>query len=212
VGKVVEKIHLSRNENRILSVQNKLQKGFTKWEIPSIVGLILTELIIEAIKRKSSLYMALMDARKAFDVLWHLDLLREMNKSGFEGDNWRFYENWYTDLTSKIKWNGLLSYKIVEKQGVRQVGIWSPSAYKLYVNSLLDIFEEKQIGMHIGPIFCGIPTVTDDITLISNDPHELQTMLDIQSHHSNKLRYQISEQKSVILVFNDNDSNTWYLR
>ena len=36
-------------------------------------------------------------------------------------------------------------------------------------------------------------------------------MLDIHSHHSNKLRYQISEQKSVILVFNDNDSNTWYL-
>jgi hypothetical protein len=40
---------------------------------------------------------------------------------------------------------------------------------------------------------------------------ELQTMLDIQSHHSNKLRYQINEQKSVILVFNDDDSNTWYL-
>jgi hypothetical protein len=36
-------------------------------------------------------------------------------------------------------------------------------------------------------------------------------MLDIQSHHSNKLRYQINEQKSVILVFNDDDSNTWYL-
>ena len=80
-----------------------------------------------------------------------------------------------------------------------------------YVNSLLDIFEENQIGMHIGTIFCGIPTVADDVTLISNDPHELQTMLDIHSHHSNKLRYQISEQKSVILVFNDNDSNTWYL-
>jgi hypothetical protein len=130
-----------------------------------------------------------MDVRKAFDVLWHLGLLREMNKAGFEGDNWRFFENWYTDLTSKIKWNELLSHKIVEKQGLRQGGIWTPSAYKLYVNSLLDIFEENQIGMHIGPIFCGIPRVhvADDVTLISNDPRELQTMLDIQSHHSNKL-------------------------
>ena len=66
--------------------------------------------------------------------------------------------------------------------------------------------------IHIEPIFCGIPTLADDVTLISNDPHELLTMLDIQSHHSNKLRYQINEQKSVILVFNDDDSNTWYLR
>jgi hypothetical protein len=43
--------------------------------------------------------------------------------------------------------------------------------------------------MHIGPIFYGIPRVhvADDVTLISNDPRELQTMLDIQSHHSNKL-------------------------
>ena len=117
-----------------------MQKGFTKGEIPSIVGLILTELIIEAIKRKSSLYIALMDARKAFDVLLHLGLLREMNKAGFEGDNWRFFENWYTDLTSKIKWNGLLSHKIVEKQSARQGGIWLPSAYELYVNSLQDMF------------------------------------------------------------------------
>ena len=72
---------------------------------------------------------------------------------------------------------------------MRQGGIWSPSAYKLYVNSLLDVFEENQIGMHIGSIFCGIPRVhvADDVTLISNDPRELQTMLDIQSHHSNKL-------------------------
>ena len=29
-----------------------------------------------------------MDVRKAFDVLWHLGLLREMNKARFEGDNW----------------------------------------------------------------------------------------------------------------------------
>ena len=72
---------------------------------------------------------------------------------------------------------------------MRRGGIWSLPAYKLYVNSLLDIFEENQIGMHIGPIFCGIPRVhvADDVTLISNDPRELQTMLDIQSHHSNKL-------------------------
>ena len=48
-----------------------------------------------------------MDARKAFDVLCHLGLLREMNKAGFERDSWRFFLNWCTDLTSKIKWNGL---------------------------------------------------------------------------------------------------------
>ncbi|VDI60447.1 Hypothetical predicted protein [Mytilus galloprovincialis] len=152
---------------------------------------------MEAKKRKSSLYIALMDARKAFDILWHLGLLREMHKTGLEGNNWLFFENWYTELTSKVKWKGELSHQIIEQQGVRQGGIWSPSAYKIFVNSLLTTFEENQIGATIGSIYCGIPTVADDVTLITTDPYELQTMLDIQSSFANKNRYEISEQKSV---------------
>jgi hypothetical protein len=37
----------------------------------------------------------------------------------------------------------------------------------------------------IGSIFCGVPTVADDVTLIANDPHDLQTMLSIQMDHAN---------------------------
>ncbi|CAC5364281.1 unnamed protein product [Mytilus coruscus] len=137
VGKVVEKIHLSRNEDKILVKQSNLQKGFIKGESPCIAALIITELIIEAKKKKSSLYIALMDERKAFDILWHLGLLREMHKTGLEGNNWLFFENWYTELTSKVKWKGEFSHQIIEQQGERQGSIWSPSAHKLFVNSLL---------------------------------------------------------------------------
>jgi hypothetical protein len=45
-----------------------------------------------------------------------------------------------------------------EKQGVRQGGVWSPTAYKVFINSLLKIYEENKIGCHIGSIFCGVPT------------------------------------------------------
>ncbi|CAC5410976.1 unnamed protein product [Mytilus coruscus] len=190
VGKVVEKIHLSRNEDKILVRQSNLQKGFTKGESPCIAALIITELIIEAKERKSSLYIALMDARKVFDILWHLGLLGEMHKTVLEGNNWLFFENWYTELTSKVKWKGELSHQIIEQQGVRKGGIWSPSAYKLFANSLLTTFKENQIGAIIGSIYCGKPTVADDVTLITTDPYELQTMLDIQSRFANKNRNQ----------------------
>ncbi|CAC5358344.1 unnamed protein product [Mytilus coruscus] len=106
---------------------------------------------------------------------------------------------------------GELSHQIVEQQGVRQGGIWSPSAYKLFINSLLTTFEENQIGATIGSIYCGIPTVADDVTLITTDPYELQTMLDIQSRYANKNRYEISEQKSVVLAINDTSECTWHL-
>ncbi|XP_071170832.1 uncharacterized protein [Mytilus edulis] len=134
-----------------------------------------------------------------------------MHKTGLEGNNWLFFENWYTELTSKVKWKGELSHQIIEQQGVRQGGIWSPSAYKIFVNSLLTTFEENQIGATIGSIYCGIPTVADDVTLITTDPYELQTMLDIQSSFANKNRYEISEQKSVVLTFNDSSECNWHL-
>ena len=54
IGKVIEKIHLTRNSNAITEQQNKLQKGFTQGEMPIIAALILSELIAEA--KSSDIY------------------------------------------------------------------------------------------------------------------------------------------------------------
>ncbi|XP_033739065.1 uncharacterized protein LOC117326426 [Pecten maximus] len=106
IGKVIEKIHLQHNNSLILKQQSKLQKGFTKNEMPTAAALILTELITEANKTRSPLYVALMDAKKAFDILWHAGLLREMYNFGLTGDNWTFFKNWYEDVTSRINGKG----------------------------------------------------------------------------------------------------------
>jgi hypothetical protein len=74
------------------------------------------------------------------------------------------------------------------KESVRVDGVWSPAAYKIFINSLLTTYETEKLGARIGSIFCGVPTVADDVTLVSFDPFELQTMLDTQMSHTNKLR------------------------
>lgn len=71
--------------------QNKLQKGFTRGEMPITGGLILSELMADARNSKTLLYIAFMDARKAFDVVGHNCLFRDMYKFGIEGDNWLFF-------------------------------------------------------------------------------------------------------------------------
>ena len=80
-----------------------------------------------------------------------------------------------------------------KKNGVRQGGVWSPTAYKIFINPLLDTLERNQLGAYLGIHYCGTPTVADDVTLISNDPYELQSMIDIQTSHANSKRYLISE-------------------
>ena len=89
-------------------------------------------------------------------------------------------------MQTKIKWQGQHSRTLHERQGGRQGGVWSPAAYKIFINSLLTTYVTEKLGARIGSIFCGVPTVADDVTLVSFDPFELQTMLDTQMSHANK--------------------------
>jgi len=110
---------LSRNQKNIREIQSRLQKGFTAGECPSIAGLIITELKIEAKENKKPIIIALTDAQKAFDIVWHAGLMREMNKIGMSDDNWLLFQQWYKNLSSKIKWQGMMSRTITEEQGFR---------------------------------------------------------------------------------------------
>ncbi|VDI51592.1 Hypothetical predicted protein [Mytilus galloprovincialis] len=211
IGKTIEKLHLSRNKSSIKNQQSRLQKGFTEGESPTVAGLVVTELRIEAKEKRLPIYIGLTDAKKAFDIVWHAGLFREMHKMNISGDNWLLFRAWYEDLTTKVKWEGNFSRGFKEKQGVRQGGVWSPTAYKVFINSLLKIYEENKIGSYIGSIYCGAPTVADDVTLIANDPYDLQTMIDIQMDHANKFRYTISDQKSCVLKIGDKSEHSWYM-
>ena len=51
------------------------------------------------------------------------------------GDNWLLFKEWYQNLTTKVKWEGQISHGFEEKQGVRQGGVWLPTAYKVFINS-----------------------------------------------------------------------------
>lgn len=209
IGKLIEKLHLCRNTQNICKTQSALQKGFTRGESPTIAALIVTELFTEAIENNKSIFIALTDAQKAFDIIWHDGLFREIFKANITGNNWLLFKEWYNNMQTKIKWQGQHSRTLHERQGVRQGGVWSPAAYKIFINSLLTTYETEKLGARIGSIFCGVPTVADDVTLVSFDPFELQTMLDTQMSHANKLRYIISTQKSCVLQCNSKENHTW---
>jgi hypothetical protein len=102
-------------------------------------------------------------------------------------------------MQTKIKWQGQHSRTLHERQEVRQGGAWSPAAYKIFINCLLTTYETEKLGTRIGSIFCGVPTVADDVTLVSFDPFELQTMLDTNMSHANK--HTIHHQHTEIVCF-----------
>jgi hypothetical protein len=136
IGKLIEKLHLCRNIQNICKTQSALQKGCTRGESPTIAALIVTELFTEAIENNKSIFIALTDAQKAFDIVWHDGLFREIFKANITGNNWLLFKECYNNMQTKIKWQGQYSRTLHERQGVRQGGVWSPAAYKIFINSL----------------------------------------------------------------------------
>ena len=55
------------------------------------------------------------------------------------------------------------------------------------------------IGGKIGTIYCCAPTFAEDIALISNNPVELQMMINIVSDFSKREGYTLQQAKSVIV-------------
>ena len=54
-------------------------------------------------------YVALLDAKSAFDVVSHNNLLRKLYNIGVEGKSWSLIHSLYQEAVSAVKWNGLLS-------------------------------------------------------------------------------------------------------
>ena len=200
IGKVFEKLVQTKIIDILDSQQSRLQRGFTKNTPATNDGLIFTEAIADALDEGHPLYAVFIDATKAFDVVWHASLLRRLHNAGIKDNDWKILDEWYKDLTSKVKWDGSFSRIFHEEQGVRQGGILSPLLYKVFINPLLKTLEEEHLGSTIGSIHVGSPACADDILLISRSLIDLQTMLLIQEDFANSERYLLSESKSKIMI------------
>jgi hypothetical protein len=83
---------------------------------------------------------------------------------------------------------------------VRQGGILGTELYKVYVNTLLDRISESGLGYKTGAIPVLAPMCADDITLISDNPGELQTLINMAVDYSRMERYILQPAKSVVMT------------
>ncbi|VDI25186.1 Hypothetical predicted protein [Mytilus galloprovincialis] len=125
------------------------------------------------------LFLIMVDASSAFDVVWHASLLKRIFQSGISGQSWQILNDWYTHMSSAVRWEGKLSTSFAELQGVRQGSVWSPSVYKLFVNPLIKKLESDSLGFKIRNVFVGTPMCADDICYLFFKPDELQTMISL---------------------------------
>src|SRR5271165_6537802 len=103
--------------------------------------------------RGSNVYMASLDASKAFDRVNHFKLFSTLILKGLP---WCFVNvivNWYSKLSVVVRWNGCDSSKLRVLSGVRQSGLLSPILFSLYVNCMISKLRNHSYGCHIESLY-----------------------------------------------------------
>ena len=94
-GKLVEKSMLKEATPVMDEVQNRLQRGFSSKCSSANAAFLVTEAIAEAKDNKEPIILQFLDARKAFDVVWHTGLLCTLHDQGITGPTWQLFNVLY---------------------------------------------------------------------------------------------------------------------
>ena len=202
ICKIIETILKFRIQPQTDKVQCSLQRGFTKKTAPLNAAFILEELRREALDLGLMLIIIFLDAKSAFDVVVHQNLIRRLYHLGINDKHLSLIHDLHKNAVSAIKFNGRISENFPINQGVRQGGILSADLYKIYIDPLLHQIQKSNFGMKIGHIHCGATACADDITLNSTNFEDAQIMLNLAYDFSCKEHYKLQPQKSVVIQMN----------
>ena len=205
--KLYERIILSRLEAWVaehqLDFPDCLQNAYRKGTSSLNVSFCLQEAIQYNMERGSKTYVCFIDSSKAFDVVWHQGLFVKLYELGVRGKLWRIILTMYTQMTSCVAFNGIVSRTFPVRQSVRQGGVLSPWLYLLYIDALIKEVRRCGLGARVIDVFVGILVQADDIALLALTPADLQTMIKTAYSYSCKWRYKLNIIKTKVMVFGE---------
>ena len=118
ISKLFEHCILDKYNSYIIS--SDLQFGLKKNLGCNRAVFALLQCVDYFVTRDSSMYMAALDATKAFDRINHIKLFHRLYDIGISAHVIRLIVNWYAKIVSVVQWENYFSSYFVFKSGVRQ--------------------------------------------------------------------------------------------
>jgi exonuclease III len=150
-------------------------------------------------KRGSPVFMAALDASKAFDRVNHFELLYKLIHIGVPLCLINVFLCWFLKLNGEVIWNGMFSSVFFMKSGVGQGRINSPWFFNVYINDLIVNLRNSGFGCYIGCLYAGCLFFADDILLLSASILHLQCMLKLCGDYGNDNDILFNQKKSFLL-------------
>jgi len=125
LSKVFEYCILHKYES--LFISDELQFGFKKNTSCSRALFVLTQVMEYFTSHGSNVYIAFLDATKAFDHVHRIKLFEKLIEAGLPGGGIvKVIFDWYSKTFATVKWNNHYSSFMQVRSGIRQGGIFSP--------------------------------------------------------------------------------------
>ena len=182
-------------------LHNPNQYGFTKGISYILAALQRHEVEMFCLDNKKTFFSVTLDGMSAFEVVNRAIHTRELYcTAGESGSFWMASKAEYNDSQTKIKMNGKLSETITESLGIKQGGCRSSDHYKTYIAPGLELVDNANLGVWIGPLNTGVSCCADDFLGMSDSPSKLQHIIDLASYYGKLYRIQYGADKTKIVV------------
>ena len=150
--KVCERIALNRfvpyleSNKRLSSTQNG-NKQFHSTE-KSLVH--TTDAVLEAIDKKKTTAVVLLDMSKAFDSIHHNILFDKLRDVGVSTLAFRWFHSYLSNRNQRVRINSTLSEALPMVSGIPQGSIMGPLLFTIYVNALSNVPKKPLYRMLCG--------------------------------------------------------------
>ena len=198
IGKLLDKVILSKCQE--LTDTSQQQFGFKKAHSTTQCTFIVNEVVQLYNSSGSDVYIALLDASRAFDRVEYIKLFEILMSRGICPIVTRFLLTLYTGQRVRVRWGSVCSDSFTVTNGVKQGGVISPLLFTLYLDSLLTRLSALPCGCRVGSVYCGAMGYADDVVLLSPSLYSLRKQLETCSVYADEFNVQFNAGKSKLIV------------
>jgi hypothetical protein len=202
IAKIYDKILDQEIRQRLEKTQTLApeQAGFRKNRTTLGSAFSATTFVQQRLANGNPTYIILLDITSAFDRMWRAGAFHQLHEGGVRGKLWDNLRDMYTDRTTRLHLDGMLSGPITHENGVIQGGITSPIIFLTFVNSLIAELQKAGIGSEILPKRrTPAHMFADDIAALPRSIAETHKALAAITKWANKWRITFNPKKCSVL-------------
>ena len=205
LGKVFNSILNERllehlNKNKIIT---KFQIGFKK-DSRTVDHIFVFKTLLDKYLKQlhKKLYVCFVDFKNAFPSVWHNGLFHKLQKMGINGLFSKTIRNMYANSMLCCKQQGQFSDFFKSNIGLRQGDNLSPTLFNIYINDIIQIFDEKCNAPILKTEKVACLLYADDMILISTSKEGLQNCLNLLHDYCKQWELTLNAKKTKIVIFN----------